>query len=63
MNLHNNKIGAAGAKDLAEALRTLPGVPGPAFLEIKVALGSRKDLGRPKETPQENKKGFMDYLQ
>ena len=50
-------------EDLAEALRTLPGVPGPAFLEIKVALGSRKDLGRPKETPQENKKGFMDYLQ
>ena len=48
--------------DLEEALRTLPAVPAPAFLEIKVSLGSRKDLGRPKETPQENKKGFMDYL-
>ncbi|MSR70976.1 phosphonopyruvate decarboxylase [Candidatus Kaiserbacteria bacterium] len=48
--------------DLEEALRTLPTVPAPAFLEVKVNLESRTDLGRPKETPQENKKGFMDYL-
>ncbi|MFA6408211.1 MAG: phosphonopyruvate decarboxylase [Candidatus Paceibacterota bacterium] len=35
---------------------------GPIFLEIKVGLGSRGDLGRPKESPIENKKGFMDFL-
>lgn len=35
---------------------------GPAFLEIRVNLGSRKDLGRPKETPVENKKAFMDFV-
>ena len=32
------------------------------FLEIKVAKGARKDLGRPKEPPQENKGIFMQAL-
>lgn len=34
----------------------------PAFLEIKVAKGARKDLGRPKEVPQANKALFMETL-
>ena len=34
----------------------------PAFVEIKVAKGARKDLGRPKEPPQVNKKLFMETL-
>lgn len=33
-----------------------------AFLQVKVALGSRSDLGRPKETPQENLSEFMNAL-
>ena len=33
------------------------------FFEIKVAKGARKDLGRPKEPPQVNKKLFMDVLE
>lgn len=33
-----------------------------AFLEINVAIGSRSDLGRPKETAEENKISFMEYL-
>ena len=32
------------------------------FLEIKVAKGARKDLGRPKEPPQVNKTLFMETL-
>ncbi len=36
---------------------------GPSFLEIRVAPGARKDLGRPKTTPEQNKKAFMDFLQ
>lgn len=32
------------------------------FIEIDVAKGARKDLGRPKERPQENKKLFMETL-
>lgn len=35
---------------------------GPAFLEIQVKPGSRKDLGRPQKSPLENKKSFMQYL-
>ncbi len=34
----------------------------PAFLEIKVAKGARKDLGRPQNTPQENLQLFMEAL-
>ena len=33
-----------------------------SFFEIKVAKGARKDLGRPKEPPQMNKKLFMETL-
>lgn len=32
------------------------------FLEIKVKKGARKDLGRPKSSPLENKKAFMEEL-
>jgi len=34
----------------------------PLFVEIKVAKGARKDLGRPKEPPQVNKALFMEAL-
>ena len=34
----------------------------PVFREIKVAKGARKDLGRPKEPPQVNKKLYMETL-
>lgn len=34
----------------------------PVFIEVKVAKGARKDLGRPKEPPQENKAIFMEEL-
>lgn len=34
----------------------------PCFLEIKVKSGARKDLGRPKEKPVENKNAFMNFV-
>lgn len=34
----------------------------PTFMEIRVSKGARKDLGRPKESPQVNKKLFMETL-
>ena len=34
----------------------------PTFREVKVAKGARKDLGRPKEPPQENKALYMETL-
>lgn len=33
-----------------------------SFLEIKCAIGSRADLGRPTMAPQENKRAFMSHL-
>jgi phosphonopyruvate decarboxylase len=35
---------------------------GPTFIEVKSAIGSRKDLGRPAKSPRENKISFMEYL-
>jgi phosphonopyruvate decarboxylase len=35
---------------------------GLTFIEVKVKKGARKDLGRPKTTPVENKTAFMKYL-
>ena len=44
----------------APALKTSTAKP--TFLEIKVAKGARKDLGRPKEPPQVNKALYMKML-
>ena len=34
-----------------------------SLIEVKCALGSRGNLGRPTATPNENKDGFMESLQ
>lgn len=53
--------------DSMEQLRdALPAIRSDAvltLLEIRTAIGSRKDLGRPTLSPQENMKHFMGYLQ
>ena len=46
--------------DLEKQLSNL--VEGPAFLEVKVKKGNRKDLGRPTTTPIENKEVLMSFL-
>ena len=50
------------SNDLDKKLIELSQTQGPAFLEICVSLKSRSDLGRPKESPIENKKLFINYL-
>lgn len=47
--------------DLKTILSTIKNVKGPSFLEVKVRLGARADLGRPKETAVENKDSFMRF--
>lgn len=47
---------------LRECLQHCKEIQGLRFLEVKVAIGSRQDLGRPGRTPQENKKDFMQLL-
>ena len=48
--------------DLREALKSMKTDRRLSFLEIKCALGSRADLGRPTTTAQENKRMFMNRL-
>jgi len=50
------------AQELKKELSSFMDQSGPSLLEICVALGSREDLGRPKNTPQENKKILMEAL-
>lgn len=49
--------------DLNNVLSKIDKQEGPIFIEVKAAIGSRKDLGRPTTTPIENKKAFMEYLE
>lgn len=44
------------------ALDEALGERGPVLFEIRVAKGARKDLGRPKTTPLQNRQSFMSTL-
>ena len=48
---------------LDDSLQALAASHGPAFLDVFVSLASRSDLGRPRETPAENKALFISYIQ
>jgi phosphonopyruvate decarboxylase len=53
------------AKDLNElqnVTKQIVNSEGPVFFEIRTSQGSRKELGRPKSTPIENKEQFMKAL-
>lgn len=47
---------------VASELKEMAKQSGPNLLEIVVAKGSRKDLGRPTRTPKENKSDFMKFV-
>lgn len=49
-------------KKLDEVLKEAKHAEGGIFIEVKAALGSRDDLGRPTTTALENKENFMEYL-
>ncbi len=50
------------ADETREAFNRLQDMEGPVFLEVRVKRGSRKDLGRPKTTPKENRDALMRKL-
>ncbi len=52
----------ATAAELPEALAAFKAAEGPAFLEVKVQIGARDDLGRPTRTPGQAKEAFMAFL-
>jgi len=47
---------------LDEVLEGFISGPGPALLEIRLAPGARKDLGRPDIAPKQSKHELMDFL-
>ena len=51
----------ASMEELEKALEAAKTANVTTFIEIKVALSSRENLGRPKETAIENKNNFMKY--
>lgn len=53
---------AANLNELDVVLSGIEEKQGPIFIEMKSAIGSRDDLGRPTTTPTENKAAFMAYL-
>lgn len=48
--------------EIVQAIARIDKLAGPIFFEIKCSIGSRKDLGRPTQTPLQNKVGFMKNL-
>lgn len=50
-------------EELNEIMDRLDTLEAPLLLEIKVAKGARKDLGRPTTTPVQNKQDLMNLLQ
>ncbi len=53
---------AEDPEELKECLKRIREEKELAFLEIRCALGARKDLGRPRSSPAENKRAFMENL-
>ncbi len=53
---------ATDAASLSKCWQQLKDQKGPAMLEIVVSKGSRKDLGRPTTTPEQNKQAFMEHV-
>jgi phosphonopyruvate decarboxylase len=52
---------ADDAESLKQAWLAIENKDGPCLLEIKIATGSRDELGRPASTPEENKLSFMAW--
>jgi phosphonopyruvate decarboxylase len=45
---------------IRSAWQELSAEAGPVLLEVRIGLGSRDDLGRPKSSPEENKHAFIE---
>ena len=59
---YNNYFKISRKPEFQNIFRKFQNTPGPSFLEIVVAPGSRLDLSRPDFTPLDNKKMVMEFL-
>jgi phosphonopyruvate decarboxylase len=60
---YKNTFTVSNYDELKEKMQLFIQAEGPALIEVKVAQGSRKDLGRPTKTPIHNKEQFMRFIQ
>lgn len=59
---YKNVFQAINSTEIEASLKRMSKCAGPSFLEIRVRGGARKNLGRPKTTPVENKIAFMENI-
>ena len=59
---YRHVLTATTQEEMIDALQQLEHLDGPVLLELRVAINSRDDLGRPTTTPIENKEAFMHEL-
>ena len=60
---YNKSYLVRNQKNLERVLLESAKEEGPIFLEVRCAMHSRENLGRPKESPKENKELFMKKLE
>lgn len=59
---YTHAISLQTESEIKKELFRLSEVEGPIFIEIKCAINSRADLGRPTTTPKENRDSLMKFL-
>lgn len=59
---YENVVKATTPEELDAALKEAKSAKKLTFVEVLVKKGARKDLGRPKTTPRENKEALMEFL-
>ncbi len=62
-NGYKNFFRAETTAEIKERILAMQKVVGPALLEIRCNKGARQNLGRPTQSPLQNKEQFMEYLQ
>ncbi|MAD57781.1 MAG: phosphonopyruvate decarboxylase, partial [Porticoccus sp.] len=59
---YRQAVSVNSCEEIKKILSIWQDQPGPLFLEVRIARGSRKDLGRPATSPIENRDAFMRKL-
>ena len=59
---YKNIFSVQTKESLIDVLKKMKNITGTTMIEIKTRKGARKDLGRPKSTPVENKNALMEFI-
>ena len=60
---YKNTFKVESLSELKNTFTEFTNSKGPSFLEVKIKIGSRNNLGRPKEAPIKNKELFMNFIE